>query len=119
MDYQELAQKTGMVLVEIDGSGVKAGRMYADKVTGAQRPIPGSQTAYIWQGGKYPVEISIDVDDAKGPLRPGFYFLGGAIFASGDYGRVRLKGFRDLRLVECGLVFDSVALGSPKTVKAA
>ena len=119
MNYQEISAATGLVLVEIDGTGVEHGRTYTDKATGAQKPLPGRQTAYIWQGGKYPVEVSLDYPDSAGAYRPGFYFLGGAVFASGDYGRVNWKGSRELKLVSADELFDRLGLSAPGAKKAA
>lgn len=110
MNLQDLSSALGLVLVEIDGSGIEQGRSYTDKATGAQKPLPGRQTAYFWQGGKYPAEVSLDYPDAHGPYRPGFYFLGGPVFAGGDYGRLNFKGGRELRLVSVDEVFDRVGL---------
>ena len=119
MDYQQLSSSLGLVLVEIDGSGIKPGRTYTDKTTGQQRPLPGQQTAYFWQGGKYPTEVALDVPDV-GPYRPGWYFLGGSVFASGDYSRLNFKGGRELSLVSVDEVFDRAALAAaPKQPKAA
>ncbi len=119
MNYQELSAATGLVLVEIDGSGVEQGRTYTDKTTGGQKPLPGRQTGYIWQGGRYPVEVSIDIPDGKGPYAPGFYFFGGTIFQGGDYGRLNFKGSRELKLVAADEVADRLALTGPKAAKAA
>lgn len=117
MEYNQLSASTGLVLVEIDGSGIEPGRTYTDKTTGQQRPLPGKQTGYIWQGGKYPVEVSLDVPDA-GPYRPGFYFVGGPIFSSGDYQRLQFKGGRDLKLIAVDEVFDRAALATNKAKAA-
>lgn len=119
MGLQELASKLGIILVEVDGSGIKTGRTYTDKVSGAVKPLSDSQTAFLWQGSKYPVEVSIDIPQGQAPYRPGFYFLGGPIFAAGDYGRANFKGFRELALVECDLVFDQLSLSNSKPAKAA
>lgn len=119
MNYQELSAATGLVLVEIDGSGVEQGRTYTDKATGAQKPLPGRQTGYVWQGGRYPVEVAIDIPEGKGPYAPGFYFFGGTIFQSGDYGRLTFKGSREVKLVQVDELVDRLALAAPKAVKAA
>lgn len=114
MDYLKLAETTGMVLVEVDGTGIKQPRMVTVKATGAQMQMPGGQAAFIWQGQKYPVAVEIEWDAERGPYKPGFYFIGGPLFAAGDYGRINFKGGRELVLVECDLVLDSVAVGAPK-----
>lgn len=119
MDIQSLSAATGLIFVEIDGSGVEQGRTYTDKATGAVKPLPGRQTGYIWQGGKYPIEVSIDVPEGKGPYRPGMYLLGGPIFQSGDYGRVGFKGTRELALVSLEEVLDRAALSEASAKKAA
>lgn len=118
MNMQDLATKAGIILVEIDGSGIKPSRTYTDKASGQQRPLPGTQTAFIWQGSKYPVEVAIDYEDSSGPYRPGFYFLGGPIFAAGDYGRTNFRGFRELVLAEVSVVLDSIAVADPKSKAA-
>jgi len=121
MNIQEIASSLGLILVEIDGSGIEQGRSYTDKATGAVKPLPGRQTAYIWQGGRYPIEVSVDVPDKTGPYRPGFYFLGGPLFQSGEYGRVGFKGTRELVLVAFDDVADRLVLDgiTGKTAKAA
>ena len=118
MDYEKLAKDAGLVMVEVDGSNIQQGRTFTDRNTGQTKPLPGTQAAYIWQGGKYPVEVAVEFNDQNGPYKPGWYFLGGAVFASGDYGRINFKGTRELNLIECDLVFDSMAVASP-TKKAA
>lgn len=119
MNYQEISTATGLVLVEIDGTGIEQGKTYQDKATGATKPLPGRQTAFVWQGGRYPAEVSIEIPEGKPPYRPGFYFLGGAIFAAGDYGRINFKGSRAMVLVSVDEVFDRAALASDSGKKAA
>lgn len=117
MNFQEISAATGLVLVEIDGAGIEQGKTYTDKATGAVKPLPGRQTAYVWQGGRYPAEVSIEIPEGKPPYRPGFYFLGGALFAAGDYGRINFKGSRALQLVASDELLDRLALKG--SVKAA
>lgn len=118
MNLEEFAAKAGIIVVEVDGSGIKQGRTYTDKNTGATKPLPDQQTGFIWQGSKYPVEVSLDVPEGKAPYRPGFYFLGGPIFGAGDYGRVNFKGMRELDLVDVSLVLDSLGIDAPKAKAA-
>lgn len=119
MNYQELSAATGLLLLEIDGSGVDQGKTYTDKSTGQVKPLPGRQTAYLWQGGKYPVEVAIEFPEGKPPYRPGWYVLGGSIFAAGDYGRVNFKGTRSLQLVAVDEVLDRLAVAAAGGKKAA
>ncbi|MBV7267566.1 G5P family DNA-binding protein [Erythrobacter ani] len=112
MNLEEFAKQAGLVLVEIDGSGVEQARTYTDKLTGQVKPLPGRQTGFIWQGGKYPVEVGVDFPTEKGPYAPGMYFLGGPIFSAGDYGRVQFKGTRELNLVDADEVLDRLTLAA-------
>lgn len=118
MNLEDFAAKAGIILIEIDGSGISQGRTYTDKTTGQTKPLSDSQTAFIWQGSKYPVEVSIDIPSGKPPYRPGFYFIGGPLFGSGDYGRVTFKGTRELELVDVSLVLDSLGIEPPKAKAA-
>lgn len=119
MNIQQAASSLGVIVVEIDGSGIEQGRTYTDKTTGAVKPLPGKQTGFIWQGGKYPVEVAIDIPNGSSPYRPGFYFLGGPIFSAGDYGRVQFKGMRELALVDASVFVDALTVADSKAVKAA
>ena len=110
MATKKNATDLGLIVVEVDGTGIEQGRTYTDKNSGLTKPLPGRQTAYIWQGGKYPTEISIDIPDGKGPYRPGMYLLAGAVFESGKFGRLEFKGGRELRLVEVGEAVEALNL---------
>lgn len=100
------AASAGICYVEIDGSGIEQGRHYTDKASGLQKPLPGKQTGYIWQGGRYPIEVSIDIPEGQGPYRPGLYLFAGPMFESGKYGRVEFKGLRQCHLVEMSIAAD-------------
>lgn len=94
------AVTAGIAFVEIDGSGIEQGRTYTDKKDGLTKPLRGRQTGYLWQGGRYPVEISIDIPDGKGPYRPGLYMFAGPMFEAGKFGRVEFKGLRAVELID-------------------
>lgn len=94
------AVTAGIAFVEIDGSGIEQGRTYTDKKDGLTKPLRGRQTGYLWQGGRYPVEISIDIPDGKGPYRPGLYMFAGPMFEAGKFGRVEFKGLRSVELID-------------------
>jgi len=100
------AASAGICYVEIDGTGIEQGRHYTDKASGLQKPLPGKQTGYIWQGGRYPITISVDIPEGKGPYRPGLYLFSGPMFESGKYGRVEFKGLRECQLVEMSIAAD-------------
>lgn len=99
MNYQANVAASGLILVEIDGSGIVEGRTYTDKQTNVQKPLPGQQAAFIWQGDRYPIRVSIDIPTGRGPYRPGAYMMGGGVFEPGKYGRLEFKGARELTLV--------------------
>ena len=96
---QLAAVTSGLHFVEIDGTGVEAPRTFTDKQTGMQKPLPGRQTAFLWQGSRYPIQISVDYTNERGPHRPGLYLLSGAMFEAGKFGRVEFRGTRDLELI--------------------
>ncbi len=96
---QLLAVTAGVHFVEIDGSGVEQGRTYTDKKDGLTKPLRGRQTAFLWQGSRYPIEITVDIPDGQGPHRPGLYVMTGAMFEAGKFGRLEFKGTRGCSLV--------------------
>lgn len=98
---EQLAAVTaGICFVEIDGTGVEQGRTYTEKGTGLTKPLRGRQTGFVWQGGRYPIEVSIDIPDGKGPYRPGLYMFAGPMFEAGKFGRIEFKGLRSVELIE-------------------
>lgn len=99
MTKDNLATALALCLVEIDGSGIDQGRTYKDKETGTTKPLPGQQTGYIWQGGKYPLKVSIPIPEGKPAYRPGSYLMSGEMFASGQYDRIEFKGTRNMQLI--------------------
>jgi hypothetical protein len=89
----------GLLIVEVDGSGVEQGRTYKDKNDGTTKPLQGRQTGFLWQGDAYPTKISVDIPDGKGPYRPGLYLFSGEMFEGGKYGRLEFRGTRGTQLV--------------------
>jgi hypothetical protein len=104
-----------LITIEITDEPVNPARSWTDKTTGMVKPIPASQTAYVFNGGKMPfTSFSVDVDDRRGPLRPGTYLLGG--------GSMRLyKGELQFNKYGAELVSIEEALAQlrPSQVKAA
>jgi len=82
---------TKAVFVEVSDEGLDVIK-WNDKNTGAPRSL-SKQKMYLHGGGKYPVPFEGDVDDIKGPLRPGFYLIGGDCFGIVAKGN---KGFTGL-----------------------
>lgn len=73
-----------LIFVEVDDEPIIPATTYTNN--GTPRLVPAKQRCYLWGGKKYPVEFTVVVDDAKGPLRPGKYLLGGPVFSPGQYG---------------------------------
>lgn len=96
---QLLAVTAGVHFVEIDGTGVEQGRTYIDKKDGLTKPLRGRQTGFLWQGARYPIEVSVDIPDGKGPYRPGLYVFAGAMFGAGKFGRLEYIGTRNVELI--------------------
>ena len=96
---QLTAVVAGLHFVEIDGSGIEQGRTYTEKGTGLTKPLRGRQTGFLWQGSRYPLQISVDIPDGKGPYRPGLYVFSGSMFEAGKFGRLEYKGTRDCELL--------------------
>jgi Helix-destabilising protein len=96
---QLLATAAGVHYVEIDGTGIEQGRTYTDKKDGLVKPLTGRQNGYLWQGDRYPIQISVDIPQGAGPYRPGLYVITGPMFAAGEYGRVNYKGMRNASLI--------------------
>lgn len=65
------------IVVEIcEGDPIDPARTWTNPDTGEVKPIPASQTGYLWGEGRYPeANIKVPFDDKAGPLRPGFYLL--------------------------------------------
>lgn len=106
----------GIVTVEVTDDPIEPGRTYTDKATGMQKPLPARQTAFVWTGKRYPVEMKLDVPNT-GPYRPGLYLIAGDVFAAGKYGRVEFND-RGLQLVS---VTDAIVAfgGEAPKLKAA
>ena len=109
MTKENLATALALHLVEIDGTGIEQGRTYTEKSTGLQKPLPGRQTAYVWQGAKYPLEISVDIPAGKAPYAPGTYLMSGRIYEAGEYGRLQWRGPRDLYLIDLSTAVEALA----------
>lgn len=76
-----------VVTVEISNEPIDPGKPFTDRQTGNVRPAVGRQKAYLHSGNAYPLPFQIRVDDASGPIRPGFYCVGGGdAFKIGQYG---------------------------------
>jgi hypothetical protein len=99
MTKETLATAMALILVEIDGSGIEQGRTYTDKTTGTTKPLRGRQNGFVWQGARYPLQVSIDIPEGKSPYRPGTYLMSGALFESGKFGRIEFRGTRDMQLI--------------------
>lgn len=109
MTRDTLATASAMLIVEIDGSGIEQGRTYTDKKDGLTKPLRGRQNGFLWQGGKYPITISIDIPDGKPPYAPGSYVLCGSLFEAGKFGRMEFKGTRDLTLISVAMAAEALA----------
>ena len=96
---QLLAVTAGVHFVEVDGKGVEQGRTYTEKSTGLTKPMQGRQDGYLWQGDAYPIKISVNIPDGRGPYAPGLYVLTGPMFESGKFSRLEFKGARDSGLI--------------------
>lgn len=123
MDRNNLANAAALITVEIDGTGIEVGKTYTEKATGLTKPLGGRQTGFIWQGSRYPLQVSIPIPDGKPPYRPGTYVLSGALFESGKFQRIEFKGTRDLQLIpvaDAAAALTAIAKEeAPASVKAA
>lgn len=125
MTRENLATALGLIMFEIDGTGIEQGRTYTDKTSGIQKPLPGRQTAFVWQGSKYPLKCQVDIPEGRPPYAPGSYLASGELFAGGEYDRLSFKGTRNLYLIpvaEAAAALADVAAEeapTPKAVKAA
>lgn len=51
------------------------------------------QIAYVYLGGKFPVEMKLSLEKGQVPYAPGFYTLHPSSFAVNQYGALELKRF--------------------------
>jgi len=99
MTRENVSTALSLILVEIDGSGISQGRTYKDKETGNTKPLGDTQTGYLWMGGRYPVQVAIDIPKGAAPYAPGTYVPAGPLFQAGKFGRWEFVGTRELMLI--------------------
>lgn len=74
------------IYVEVSNEPLIQGKPYTDKNTGMTRPAISKQNCYLHTGARYPVPFKLAVQPETGPLRPGFYLIGGTeAFKPGEY----------------------------------
>ena len=79
------ASGSGLAYIEITTDPVQTGKP-RQNAAGFMEAGKTRQNAYLHQGTAYPLPFKIAVDDREGPLRPGFYLIGGECFRTGQYG---------------------------------
>jgi hypothetical protein len=71
------------VFVEICDDPIIPARPYTDKKTNTQKLLDAKQKAYLWAGGRFPIEFEFSLEGNRAPLRPGRYLLAGDCFKLG------------------------------------